>query len=146
MDPISAIIVAAAVVSFITSTSALVSSTALIYERSAESAPMLDRVSRELEIFSQIMRDVEGVLAEGGSVLDPGSGLMVALKNTCSEVRNKFYYVADILERFLRERRGRTLFSSLRVAFLFINRRDDLMFHYQSLRDSASLARDLASE
>ena len=150
MDPLTSILIAAAVVSFATSAGSIISSFSLIYERAGKAHQKLGTMSTELRTLSEVMREVEEVLAAGKDGWGLGSGsqpLLMALEATCFQFKEKFYFVADTFERFLREKtERRSKLSSLRLAFLFINRGDDLMAAYQSLRDSASLARDLASE
>ncbi|KAK4144942.1 uncharacterized protein C8A04DRAFT_27189 [Dichotomopilus funicola] len=96
------------------------------------------------------MKDIEQVLAAGmgdSALRSDSTGLLTALEAAYSEAKQKFHVVADLFEEVLKlKNRGRSRLSALRSGIVFINKGDNFMTHYQSLRDSASLARDLASD
>jgi len=147
MDAISAVALVSALVSLVTAAGALISSMSLIYRKGTDSFQTLERIYREMDTLSRILRDVEEVTEASQSALRSESPLTTALQHTCREFKERFDIMAAFLERFLRDqRRMTTKISRFRFVIKFAAREDELMLNYNSLRDSARLARDLASE
>ncbi|KAH7121755.1 hypothetical protein B0J13DRAFT_567225 [Dactylonectria estremocensis] len=139
------IIVASSILSIISSTAAVVSSVGLLQKRVSDIFRVVAEITQQVETLAKVLRDVEEILA--AQAPGPDSARVEALRHVYRECRERFHFTAAFLEKYWRDLNKRNTFiSRLVVVVKFRAQEEDLRSSYDALRESITLARDLASD
>ncbi|KAH7121594.1 hypothetical protein EDB81DRAFT_952298 [Dactylonectria macrodidyma] len=139
------IIVASSIISIISSAVAVVSSVGLLKKRVSDIFHVVAEITQQVETLAKVLRDVEEILAIQAP--GPGNARVEALRHVYQECRERFHLTAEFLEQYWRDLNKRNTFlTRLVVVLKFRAQEEDLRSSYDTLRESTTLARDLASD
>ncbi|KAM6513641.1 hypothetical protein FALCPG4_016023 [Fusarium falciforme] len=139
------LILASSMLSIVTSAAVIVSTAALFSKKARDISRVVAEITQQVESLAKILQHVEEILTSQPP--EPASPRIKDLRHVYEDCKERFYLTAKLLERYWRDLNKRnTLLSRLLLTMRFAAQEEDLRTSYHSLRESATLARDLASD